>query len=74
MAEKAFFLNDPKITANELLDSEYHFVICTWQFVMSRYAAYQKNVDFFFDDFRITKTVLTHYQFSLMRRAYLPTN
>jgi len=47
MAEKAFFLNDPKITANELLDSEYHFVICTWQFVMSRYAAYQKNVDFF---------------------------
>ena len=47
MAEKAFFLNDAKITANELLDGEYLFVVCTWQFVMSRYTIYQKNVDFF---------------------------
>ncbi len=47
MAKKAFFLNDAKITANELLDGEYHFVLCTWQFVMSRYASYRKNIDFF---------------------------
>ncbi|EXJ57118.1 hypothetical protein A1O7_07462 [Cladophialophora yegresii CBS 114405] len=47
MAKKAFFLNDAKVTANELLDGEYNFVVCTWQFVMSRYASYRKNIDFF---------------------------
>ena len=47
MAKKAFFLNDPKVTANELVDNEYLFVVCTWQFVMSRFTAYRKNLKFF---------------------------
>lgn len=47
MAKKAFFLNDPNVTANELLDGKYYFVVCTWQFVMSRYAAFEKNINYF---------------------------
>lgn len=47
IAATAFLLDDPTMTANELLDRQPNFVLCTYQFVQSRWRAYKQNWKFF---------------------------
>ncbi|KAH5386948.1 hypothetical protein HBI33_072860 [Parastagonospora nodorum] len=44
---KSLILNDPRTTANAILEGKYQFVIVTYNFVMSRYREYQKYRPFF---------------------------
>lgn len=43
---KAMILDNPSVTANELLSGGYDFVITTYQFVMARHRAFKKNAQF----------------------------